>query len=329
MKGITDRLRIPRTQLGYVVNSVAAPVCVLIPLSSWAVYFAALLKEEGVTANGSAMGAYIQAIPLTFYAWLAVLVVILHVIGIIPKMGPIKRDALRAEETGEVFPVGTDTSLLVTNEEYEIKDGKSPQPWSFLVPLIVMIGVTLWTDKDVLMGAFAGVIVSFLLYLVLKKLSFKELLTACFDGVLSMGFVMVLSVLAFAVQAVNGDLDLAGYVISVTAPIMKGGFLPVVVFLVCGVYAYATGSFWDMAVIIIPIVIPLANVMGVDPILTAAAVFSGAAFGSNTCLYGDGIILCSQGCQIKAVELMLATLPYALIAGGGSAILYLIVGFIM
>ena len=329
MKGVTDRLKIPRTQLGYVVNSVAAPVCVLIPLSSWAVYFAALLKEEGVMIGGSAMGAYIKAIPLTFYAWIAVLIVTLHVIGIIPKMGPIKRDAKRAEETGNVFPEGTDTSLFVADEEYEEKPGRRPQPWSFLVPLVVMIGVTLWTDKDVLMGAFAGVIVSFLLYLIMGKLSFMELLTACFDGILSMGFVMVLSVLAFAVQAVNGDLDLAGYVISVTAPIMKGGFLPVVVFLVCGVYAYATGSFWDMAVIIIPIVIPLAQVMGVDPILTAAAVFSGAAFGSNTCLYGDGIILCSQGCQIKAVELMLATLPYALIAGGGSAILYLIVGFMM
>ncbi|MDD4367065.1 MAG: Na+/H+ antiporter NhaC family protein, partial [Eubacteriales bacterium] len=107
------------------------------------------------------------------------------------------------------------------------------------------------------------------------------------------------------------------------------GFLPVVVFLVCGIYAYATGCFWDLAAIILPLVVPLAHAVGCDPILACAAVFSGAAFGSNTCLYGDGIILCSQGCQIKAIDLMMATLPYALIAGGGSAILYLIFGFIL
>lgn len=65
MKGITDRLKIPRTQLAYVVNTVAAPVCILIPLSSWAVYFAALLKTGGVTVDGSGMGAYLRALPFT------------------------------------------------------------------------------------------------------------------------------------------------------------------------------------------------------------------------------------------------------------------------
>jgi Na+/H+ antiporter NhaC len=78
-----------------------------------------------------------------------------------------------------------------------------------------------------------------------------------------------------------------------------------------------------------PIVIPLSLAMEVNPILASAAVFSGAAFGSNTCLYGDGVILCSQGCQIRPVELMMSTLPYALIAGGASFILYIVAGFIM
>jgi Na+/H+ antiporter NhaC len=146
---------------------------------------------------------------------------------------------------------------------------------------------------------------------------------------MSMGFVFILSVLAFAVQSANIELGLADYVISVTEPIMHGGLLPAAVFVVCGVYAYATGCFWDLAAIIIPIVIPLANAMGVDPILASAAVFSGAAFGSNTCLYGDGVIMCAQGTQVKPLNLMLTTLPYACIAGAASIIAYLIVGFMM
>ena len=170
---------------------------------------------------------------------------------------------------------------------------------------------------------------AFILYLIEKKMSFKDLLTACFDGVMSMGFVFILSLLAFSVQNANIDLGLADYVISITEPVMKGGFLPAVVFIVCGIYAYATGCFWDLAAIIIPIVIPLANAMGVDPIVTSAAVFSGAAFGSNTCLYGDGVIMCAQGCQIKSLDLMTTTLPYACMAGVATVICYLIVGFAM
>ena len=316
--------------LGYVVNTVAAPVCLLIPLSTWAVYFSALMKDQGVLVDGSSTTAYLHGLPFAFYAWLAVIVVILQILGVIPKIGPIRKDYERAKATGNVFPEGTDEELIssVTGAD-ELPEGYKPHPWNFLVPLIVMIAVTLLAGTDVLMGAAAGLVVAFLMYLIERKMSFMELLTACYDGIISMGFIFILTVLAFAVQGTNLDLDLAGYIISVTEPVMKGGFLPAVTFIVCGIYAYATGCFWDLAAIIMPLVIPLANAMGVDPILVSAAVFSGAAFGSNTCLYGDGVIMCSQGVQIKSVNLMLATMPYALIAAGGSVILYLITGFVL
>ena len=329
MKGITDKLGIPRQQLAYVVNTVAAPVCLLIPLSSWAVYFAALMGDQGVEINGSSMAAYIHGLPLAFYAWFAVIICILQILGVIPKIGPMKKAYERYETLGDVFPEGTDPELVESakNESSDPEENRKAHPWNFLIPLIVMIIVALLAD--VLMGSAAGVAVAFILYLIEKKMSFKDLLTACFDGVMSMGFVFILSVLAFSVQNANIDLGLADYVISITEPVMKGGFLPAVVFIVCGIYAYATGCFWDLAAIIIPIVIPLANAMGVDPIVTSAAVFSGAAFGSNTCLYGDGVIMCAQGCQIKSLDLMTTTLPYACMAGVATVICYLIVGFAM
>lgn len=333
MKGITDELRIPRTQLSYVVNSVAAPVCVLIPLSSWAVYFGTLMEAQGVTVNGSGMGAYIQAIPLIFYAWISLGVVILQILGVIPKLGLIKKDTERALSTGNVFPGGIiPESHLNKNEngeEISTEDRAKALPFNFLIPLIVMIVVTLATGIDVLTGTLAGVLVALVLYLVQRKLTLFELLTSCYDGALSMGFVVILSVLAFTVQKINIDLMLAEYVIDITLPVMKGAFLPAVVFIVCAIYAYATGCFWDLAAIITPIVIPLALAMGVDPILAGAAIFSGAAFGSNTCLYGDGVILCAQSTEIKSIDLMLATLPYAGIAGGLSIAAYLIAGFAM
>lgn len=329
MKGITDKLGIPRLQLAYVVNTVAAPVCLLIPLSSWAVYFSQLMEDQGVEIGGSSMAAYVHGLPFAFYAWFAVIVCILQILGVLPKIGSMKKAYERYETLGDVFPEGTDPEIVENAKVEELPEGTKAHPWNFLIPLIVMIIVTLLTDTDVMMGSAAAVVVAFALYLVQKKLSFSELLAACFDGIMSMGFVFVLSVLAFAVQSANIELGLADYVISVTEPIMHGGLLPAAVFVVCGIYAYATGCFWDLAAIIIPIVIPLANAMGVDPILASAAVFSGAAFGSNTCLYGDGVIMCAQGTQVKPLNLMMTTLPYACIAGAASIIAYLIVGFMM
>ncbi|MDR0520171.1 MAG: TRAP transporter large permease subunit [Clostridiales Family XIII bacterium] len=330
MKGITDKHGIPRTQLGYVVNSTAAPVCVLLPLSSWAVYFSGLFEADGIVVGGSATNAYLHAIPLIFYGWFAIAVLLLQVLGVIPKIGRIKKDWKRADETGHLLPEGYDETVKSGSSDSESAGSGMSANWhNFLIPLIVMIVVALLTDTDVLMGVGAGVVVAFLLYLFQKKLKFKELLTACFDGIMSMGFVCVLSVLAFSVQSANVDLNLADFVIDSVKPFMNGGFLPAVVFLVCAVYAYTTGCFWDMAVIVTPIVLPLAQAMGVDPILAGAAVFSGAAFGSNTCLYGDGIILASQATGLRAVDLMLATLPYALIAGGATTVCYLVAGFAM
>lgn len=331
MKGITDRLGVPRTHLATIVNTVAAPVCILIPLSSWGAYFAMLMENEGVVFNGTGMGAYIKALPLTFYAYLMIAIVILQILGIIPKLGQIKKDYKHYEETGEVFPEGTEHEKMIENAFGEVteEERKKARPWNFLVPLVVMIVVTLVVGTEVLVGSAAGVVAAVIMYLIERKMDFKELLTCCFDGIVSMGFVMVLTVLAFAVQTVNLDLGLAEYVIQITEPIMKGAFLPAAVFIVCGIYAYATGCFWDLAAIILPIVVPLAQAVGCDPILTCAAVFSGACFGSNTCLYGDGVIMCAQGCEIKTIDLMFSTLPYALIAGGGSVILYIIAGFVL
>jgi Na+/H+ antiporter NhaC len=326
MKGISDAQKVPRTQLAYIVNSVAAPVCILLPMSSWAAYFGGLFEENGIVVNGSGLSAYIQSIPFMFYGWFAIVVVLLQILGIMPKIGPIKKDWHRAETTGNVFPEGTELPAPESSSDAAPERAKA-NPAYFLVPIAVMIAVTMLAEIDVLLGVAAGVACAFVLYLVTRKLSFKKLLQASFDGIVSMGFVLTLSVLAFAVQNANIDLGLADYVIKTVEPLMDGAFLPAVAFIVCAAYAYVTGSFWDMAVIIAPIVIPLAAAMEVSPILAGAAVFSGAAFGSNTCLYGDGVILCSQACEIKPLELMLASLPYALIAAGGSTVLFLIAGF--
>ena len=330
MKTVTDRYRVPRTMVGTVIKMTSAPIAVIIPFSTWAVFFAALLEQGGVTVNGSGMGAYLQGLPFVFFGWIALAVGLLLALGILPAWGTLKKDVARAMETGDTLPLNT----TAEEREFELAGStgagsKNPQPYNFLIPVVVLVAVTIFSGIDIVKGSAAALVVALVLALVQRKMKIKESLTAAFDGVLSMGFVMILTVLAFMVQHVNMDLNLVDWVIAVTEPAMTGALLPAVVFLVCGIYAYATGSFWDLAAVITPIVLPLAMAMDVDPIIAGAAVFSGAALGSTTCLYGDGIILASQSVGVKPVNLMTAILPYAGIAAGLSFVAYLITGFVM
>lgn len=330
MKGVTDRYRVPRTQLGTIIKMTSAPIAVIVPFSTWAVFFGALLQDQGVTVNGSGFGAYVQGLPYVFFGWIALAIGLLLALGVLPQLGTLKRDQARADETGDTLPSNTTAEeRAFETAAILVAPSERPLPFNFLIPIVTLIAVTILTGANIVTGTAAGLLVAIVLYVAQGKIKIRRLFDVVYEGISSMMFVMVLSLLAFMVQHINIDLQLADWVIATTTPLMSGALLPAVVFLVCGVYAYATGSFWDLAAVITPIVIPLAIAMGVDPIFAAAAVFSGAAFGSTTCLYGDGIILASKSVGVKPVNLMTAILPYAGIAGGLSLVLYVIFGYVL
>ncbi len=350
MQRLTDDYRVPRTQLGTIMKLTAAPIAVLVPFSTWALFFSGLFEADGITVGGSGFGAYLQAIPFIFFGWIGVVLAGLLAAGWLPKWGPIKKDAERAERTGDVFPEGTTDAerhaaggVVLEEIEADDPDGSAaqraaialetrpkeskPEPWSFLVSMAVLVGVTIAFEADIVKGTIAALVVTIAIVLFKRRMTIREVLDAALDGIGSMLFVLVLTVLAFMVQEMNIDLGLAEFVISATEPVLTPALLPAIVFFVCGVYAYATGSFWDLAAVVTPVVLPLAVALGADPIVAGAAVFSGAALGSTTCLYGDGIILASRSIGIKPLQLMLAILPYAAIGFVLSIILYVVVGF--
>lgn len=352
MQRLTDNYRVPRTQLGTIMKLTAAPIAVLVPFSTWALFFSGLFEADGVTVGGSGFGAYLQSIPFIFFGWAGIALAFLLAMGWIPRWGPIKRDALRAEQRGDVFPAGTadeeraaEGSAILAAIDSDDADGsaaqrarvalaapgapeRSPRAWPFLLAMVVLVAVTIVTDADIVKGTLAALGVTIVMTLVLRRLTVRQVLDAAIEGVESMLFVIVLTVLAFMVQEMNIDLGLADYVIGVVEPVLTPALLPAIVFVVCGIYAYATGSFWDLAAVVTPVVLPLSMAIGADPIMAGAAVFSGAALGSTTCLYGDGIILASRSIGIKPLQLMLAILPYAAIGFVVSTILYIVFGFL-
>ncbi|WP_418791875.1 Na+/H+ antiporter NhaC family protein [Phosphitispora sp. TUW77] len=331
MKKVTDKHLIPRVFLAYSVGSTAAPICVLVPFSTWAVFFASLLANEGLTVNGSSIGAYIQSIPYIFYGWAAVFIILPLVIsGIIPLVGPMKKADDIALKTGQLFPA----DYVEANQQVNAEDKTEASPENaggilinFILPIIVLIAATIAMDIDLLKGVIVAMVFTAMLYKFKGIMKYEEFMNNCWEGFQSMVVVLGVVIVSFIFKEANDGLGLTNYVIETVKPMMNGGWLPAVTFLVTAGIAFATATFWGLAAIMIPIVIPLSLAMGVDPFLTSGAVFSGAAFGSHACFYSDSAILIAKATGIRPYDHAITQLPYAIIAALLSTAFYIFFGF--
>ena len=134
MKKVTDKFRVPREMLAYIVDSTAAPICVLIPLSTWAIYIAGLLESEGVVSVGEGLQGYLQAIPYIAYGWVAALIVPLVALNWIPALGPMRKAEARAK-SGDLIPPNSDSIALKIPES----ENKDPKLLHFVLPILVLI----------------------------------------------------------------------------------------------------------------------------------------------------------------------------------------------
>ncbi|GKW48230.1 Na+/H+ antiporter NhaC family protein [Halomonas sp. NCCP-2165] len=319
MKKVTDRFQISREKLAYIVDSTAAPICILVPFSTWAVFFAGLLEENNVAGNG--MGLYIESIPYMFYAWVAAAVVPLVALGWIPNLGPMKAAEARAA-AGQLMPDGVDDTAL----EVEDTGAKRPHLLNFLLPIATLIFFTWYFEIDILRGVIVALAVTLVLIASQKLLSFNDTFDTALDGFKAMIMPLGTLVAGFTLKEVNDVLGLTDYVIATVQPLMTPALLPAVVFVTMAFLAFATGSFWGIFAVAMPIVLPLAASMDSHMPLVIGALISASAFGSHACFYGDSTVLSAQGSGCTPMAHALTQLPYVLIAAAIAAGIFLMVG---
>lgn len=147
MRNITDKARVSREKLAYICDSTSAPVCTIIPFSSWGVYMAGLLVGIGAFVDKDiATKAVVKSVPFNFYGILATAMVGLIALGIVPDYGPMKKAEKRAAETGKVIADGTKPMLGKELSQINPKEGiKSNLFINFLAPALIIIGITLGT----------------------------------------------------------------------------------------------------------------------------------------------------------------------------------------
>ncbi len=321
MKAVTDRFKTSRAMLAYVIDSTAAPLCLLVPISSWGAYFAGLLEKNAVAPDGQGLSLFIDSIPYMFYPLVAVLLVPLVAMGFIPRIGPMRKAEELAEATGDLGATDGDTS------EIEFGNGG---PSTFFLPIFALLFFTVlptfdWEtstlsmNDDLLRGVIAGILFTVVYFAYLRLMPLSELFDTCTNGIKIMVPVLAMLLALFVFVEANDRIGLTEYVIQAVKPYMNAAMLPFIVFVTMSAVSFATGSNWGVIAIAMPVAFPLAQAYDVSIPLVIGALLSASGFGSHACFYSDSTVLSAQGAGCNTYQHAVTQLPYALIAAGIAA----------
>jgi Na+/H+ antiporter NhaC len=316
MRKVTDKFKVSREMLAYVVDSTAAPICVLVPVSTWAVFYAGLFMDSGYAESGQGMALYISAIPYMVYPIVAVLLVPLVVNRTVPALGMMKAAEQRAADG--IAPQLADEASEQSDANSDTHD--RVQIYHFVLPIVALLGFSIWYDLDVQIGVIMSVAVTIIMFGTQRLMAWTQMFDAVIDGIKIMLPALTMVVMAFVFKEVNDQLGLATFVITNVAPLMTPITLPALTFITMALIAFATGSSWGVFAIAIPIILPLADSVGVSIPLAIGALISASTFGSHACFYSDSTVLAAQGSGCDVMDHALTQIPYALIAGAISCI---------
>lgn len=379
MRPITDKNKVPRAKLSYILDSTAAPVCILVPISSWVITVMSIVKgSEGFEVFGiSEFAFFIKAVPYNIYAILTLIMVLVMII-FSRDYGPMKRSAELAR-SGKLYDISYgDAPGEVTLDGDDRADKASAL--DMILPIIILIASSLilfpsvtymnaaksngisFSDAMAMMSLgeafnntdasvalfYAAVITTALTYLyyILRGLfSVKDASEALISGIKSMVPALIILTMAWTIGAIiksspeDGGLGLAAYLSEL---VVGGGFplalVPVIVFALSALIAFATGTSWGTFAIMIPITMPIAVGLGQargmngDALLNAtmisiSAVLGGAVFGDHASPISDTTILSSTGAGCPHLEHVATQLPYAITVAVCSGIGFIAGGF--
>jgi Na+/H+ antiporter NhaC len=355
---LTDRLRISREKLSYIVDSTAAPITSLAVITSWIGFEISLIGQSfsalGIERNP--LTTFVASLPYSYYPILAVLFVLMIILSGRDYSLMLNAER-RARRTGKVL---SDTAVPISNidaESVSISPGVEPRLLNGVVPIAVVIAVSFVgllvtghrslaaagvhgagvldmlkesnSFTALLWGSSAGCIAAAALALVQGLLPLTETVTAWINGIRSMIPAIIILVLAWCIGRVCTELQTADYLVHHLAGVLSPAFLPLVVFLLAMGISFSTGTSWGTMSILTPIVIPLvlgtARTAGIsaaagDRILlgSIAAILSGAVFGDHCSPISDTTIMSSMASAADHIDHVRTQLPYAVTVGGVS-----------
>lgn len=344
MKPVTDRYKVSRAKLAYIIDATAAPICIIAPISSWAAAVGSYLKNTG--AFDSEFKAFITAIPYNFYALLSLFMVLL-VCAFSLDFGPMAKHEALAK-------TGVLGELEEKNADKEVS-AKKGHVIDMILPILVLIIIAIlgmlynggyWSGDPALhsitaalgncvaaqalvWGSFAGLITALCLYVPRKIMSFKEFMDNFTKGMQQMITSGCILMLAWTIGGICRDLlSTPAFVKTfVETTGLPGAFLPALVFLLSGFLSFATGTSWGTFGILIPIIIPVAQAICPDLLVASlAATLAGSVFGDHCSPISDTTILSSAGAGVDHLVHVSTQMVYSLTVAACCLIGYLVIG---
>lgn len=334
MSPLCDKHKEPREFLSFIVDSTAAPACVLIPISTWGVFCGRLLEANGWAPHGEGLAYFIKTIPFNFYAWIGILIVPFFIFNIIKPFGPMKKAYERVANGGPIVPEGS--------EKVDIRGGRpimeheNARIVNFFIPILSLIFFAMIPvfksksvgDLDMQLGVICTLAVCFVLYLAQGVMTAGEYWECFIGGLKNMLNSILLMILAFLFADMNEKIGFTYYMIHTAERFMTPQLMPLVIFVILSITEFVTGTNWGMYIIALPIVIPLAMDMGVNVALAVSAVVSAGVFGSHICFYSDATVITSAATGCDNFAHAKTQVPYGLLAAAITMVMYLIAGFI-
>lgn len=325
MKTHYDKKKIPRETLAYLLDATGGPICVMVPISGWGVCLMSMFVQEDafLSLGSNHIKSYLSAAPFCFYPIATLIIVFLFCIGIMPKLGGMKKAYKRVEETGMVY---SEKSRKYNHEvSGEVVEGKV---LDFLIPVAVLIALTVITG-DLMTGVIGATIVCAVMYIPRKIVSAEDLFPIMTKGFADMLTVDAVLLLTYVLQIITEKMGMTDYIIEKVQPYMVGSMFPVVIFLLVAVLCFCTASLVGVCALITPIALPLGAIVGSSTLLVMAAIMSGAGFGSHACFYSDATLVSSNIAGIDNLEHATSQLPYVAIAAAISIVAFIVAGLVM
>lgn len=341
MRPVTDKHRISRAKLAYIIDTTAAPICIIAPISSWAAAVSGFVEGE------DGMKIFLETIPYNFYALLSICMMLFLIILKVDfaSMWVHERNA---EEKGDLFT--TAERPYGEGEEDKGKTGSIPD---MLVPIFLLIlsciigliysggffagadFITAFSHSDaptgLVLGSFMALVISLIYYLSKKAISFQEAMNCLPEGFRQMVPAILILTFAWSLKAMTDSLGAKEFV----SELVEGradtmlSFLPSFVFLIAVGLSFATGTSWGTFGILIPIVVGVFDKSDYNMmIISISSCMAGAVCGDHCSPISDTTIMSSAGAQCVHLNHVSTQLPYAILVALVSFFAYIMAGFI-
>ena len=335
MRPVTDRHGVCREKLAYLIDSTAAPVCIIAPVSSWAAAVTGFVEGE------DGFQLFLKAIPYNFYALFTIIAMFAIILADV-SFGPMKKfeEAVHNYEEEEmkntgakgtvfdlVFPIATLIVLCVIGMVYSGGFFASGEEKKGFVDAFSASDASV----GLMLGSMGALIVTIIAYLIRRVLKFESIMACLPEGFKAMVPAILILTLAWTLKGMTDSLGakefVAGIVQSGAGSFMS--FLPALVFVIAIFLAFATGTSWGTFGILIPIVVAVFS--NTDPtlmIISISACMAGAVCGDHCSPISDTTIMSSAGAQCVHVDHVSTQIPYAMCVAGVSFVTYIIAGFV-